>query len=149
MTTHSKGGDPIYNRIGDPQSGSRWAKWWVHLEHGEECNKDPNKIDCRLPDLKPLIPKDYFTTTGDVIAKLDQMEKDAWALAGDIRALKNLAMKTLGSSKWLESSKENPEKLVDGKIWATPKTPKRETNTNIPAENDSKRIRKGGKSYKV
>lgn len=126
-------GAPIALEIGTTQKDfeekiPQYSKYLIHLDHSMDgigsCKKYQGSLYCKLPVLKPLLPADYFKTTGDAIAKLEQMEKDAWALAGAIRALKNLAKKSRGTSAYLETCPENPERLIDNKVWAQVKNPR-------------------------
>lgn len=110
----------IYKRIGEAGYENIQVYHDIRL-NGVYPDKRGNDKEFFKP-IKAIIPDNYFRTTGDAIAKLTQMEKDAWELAGSIRALLNLAKVTKGNSKYLEVSRD-----ADGRIVCQPKSAREKT----------------------
>ena len=68
-----------------------------------------------LSDLKSIIPKDYFVTTGEAIVKLDYMINDIQTLLKESRKLKKKLERSKGDSKWLETTWEDNQLIVKKK----------------------------------
>jgi len=56
--------------------------------------------------------KEYFVTSGEAIAKIERLEKDAWKLAGDARRLKGLLVKARAEAKYLETGFDFERRLL-------------------------------------
>ena len=64
----------------------------------------------------PIVPKDYFRTTGDLLPKIDQLVKDLEHAIFKLKQVKREAIKIKGDDLWLETTiNENGEILFQKK----------------------------------
>ena len=54
--------------------------------------------------LNPIIPKEYYRSTGDMLAKTEMLLKDLSKLTSTVKKIKVELTKIKGKNKWLESS---------------------------------------------
>lgn len=142
------GDDPQSEDYHEPNYHELGSVFWIHFQHDSTCiPEDPSKsrgsflreascsmnhmhqegickFKCRIPSLKIIDPQTYFKTTGDTVVKLERLATDLWEAAGAARKLANLAKKSRGKAKYLETCQENNERVLDGKVYARRKNPR-------------------------
>lgn len=91
---------------------------------GETPTEDQDKKTFLFPvdDIRTIVPKDYFITTGEAIIKLDVLIGDLQETLKKAKSFKKKLIKTKGSSKWLETGWDGSGNLLVRKKEARPRS---------------------------
>lgn len=88
-----------YPMLGDKPVGSQNKKAWI----------------VPIDNFKPIIPRDYFVTTGEAIVKVDMLIEHTQALLHNLNAFRKSLVSTKNDAKYLETCWEDGKLLVKQK----------------------------------
>jgi len=100
---------------------------------GEECEegKPDNVWQCRIEEfMKPIVPNDYFLTSGEAVAKTERLISDIRVAMADAINFLRLLQEVKGKNKYLETE------VVDGHVIFRSKNPRKK---NKNAKNNKQR----------